>query len=685
MRSISVRTVGIATLCSLAGIGATVALVKIVTTPDATTTTVTPTSPGAAGQAIANPASSRACPGEVIWGQAPSPPTGPVGEIVGQVTNAESGVAIESVLLTLDGNQTRVLTNPSGRYAVPSVAVGERTVTATILGFAEQQRQVTVSEGQTAVVDFPLQPSMLRVEDIVVTGVSRGIPKVKLPYTAYEVDVANLAVPAPPSGTEDWNAESYAPISENRFRRVSDAPLSTFAIDVDRASYANVRRFIQDGQRPPLDAVRIEEMINYFLYAWGDVRGEHPFAVTTEVSRAPWTPEHRLVRIGLHAPTVDERDLPPSNLVFLLDVSGSMDEPNKLPLLQSAFALLADRLRPQDRVTVVTYSTQVCLALAPTTGDRKGEILTLIESLRPGGGTAGGPALQHAYDIAREYHIKGGNNRIILATDGDFNIGPASDEAMVELVERERQAGTHLTVLGFGSGNLKDSKMEQIADHGNGNFHYVDGLLEARKVLVEEMGATLLTLAKDVKLQVEFNPARVAGYRLIGYENRLLADEDFNDDTKDAGELGAGHTVTALYEVVPAGVAMPSASVDPLRYQEQQPAQEDAPPPSRFEDELMFVKVRYKTPGGDASKLLERAILDRSGTPSADLRFAAAVAGFGMLLRDSEHAGDLTLDDIVGLAEGGRGDDPRGYRGEFIRLVEATRDLGLLKDRGEGG
>ncbi len=679
MRSISVRTVGIATLCSLAGIGAAVALAKIVTTPDATTTTATPTGPGGVGQAIPNPVSPLACP-EVIWGQAPSPPAGPVGHIVGQITGAQSGRSLESVLVTLDGSQTQVLTNTSGRYVLPSVPVGERTVTATLLGYLEQQRQVTVSEGQTAVVDFAVEPGVLRVEDIVVTGVARGIPKVKLPFTAHEVDIANLAVPAPPSGAEGWSAESYAPISENRFRRVGEAPLSTFAIDVDRASYANVRRFIQDGERPPLDAVRIEEMINYFPYEWGDVRGEHPFAVSTEVSRAPWTPEHRLVRIGLNAPTVDERDLPPSNLVFLLDVSGSMDEPNKLPLLQSAFALLADRLRPQDRVTVVTYSTQVCLALAPTTGDRKGEILALIESLRPGGGTAGGPALQHAYDIAREHHIEGGNNRIILATDGDFNIGPASDEAMVELVERERAAGTHLTVLGFGTGNLKDSKMEQIADNGNGNFHYVDGLLEARKVLIEEMGGTLLTLAKDVKVQVEFNPARVAGYRLIGYENRLLADEDFSDDTKDAGELGAGHTVSALYEVVPAGLDVPRA-VDALRYQ---PGPAD-PPPAVFEGELMYVKVRYKDPDGDRSKLLEQPVADRVRSPSTDFSFASAVAGFGMLLRDSEHAGDLTLDAIVGLAEGGRGDDPRGYRGEFIRLVEVTRDLGLLKERDEGG
>ena len=683
MESTKVRTAGIVTLLALAGAVAATAPVDVGTHTDTT----------AAGHGIPSPALT--CPGEVIWSQPPRtrsprpvnhptpprpllPPPPGHGHIEGRVTGAQSGRLLESALVTLDGSQSGVLTDTSGRYAIPSATVGEHTVTAKILGYVEQQRQVTVTEGQTAVVDFALEPGALRIEDIVVTGVARGIPKVKLPFTVSNVDIANLPVPSP--GARGWITESYAPISENRFRRVSDAPLSTFAIDVDRASYANVRRFIQDGQRPPLDAVRIEEMINYFPYEWGDVRGEHPFAVTTEVSQTPWNPEHRLVRIGLHAPTVDARDLPPSNLVFLLDVSGSMDEPNKLPLLQSAFALLADRLRPQDRVTVVTYSTQVCLALAPTTGDRKGEILALIESLRAGGGTAGGPALQHAYDIAREHHVEGGNNRIILATDGDFNIGPASDEEMVELVERERKAGTHLTVLGFGTGNLKDSKMEQIADNGNGNFHYVDGLLEARKVLIEEMGGTLLTLAKDVKLQVEFNPARVAGYRLIGYENRLLADEDFSDDTKDAGELGAGHTVTALYEVVPAGRDVPRA-VDALRYQ---PGPDD-PPPAVFEGELMYVKIRYKAPEGTRSRLLEQPVADRVRSASTDLRFASAVAGFGMLLRDSEHAGDLTLDDIVGLAEGSRGDDPRGYRGEFIRLVEATRDLGLLKGRGEGG
>ena len=423
-------------------------------------------------------------------------------------------------------------------------------------------------------------------------------------------------------------------------------------------------------------------MINYFPYDWGDVAGEHPFAVTTEVTQAPWKREHRLVRIGLHAPSVDIRHLPPGNLVFLLDVSGSMQPNNKLPLLKSAFALLVDQLRPQDRVAIVVYAGAGGLVLPSTPGNRQDRILAALKQLEAGGSTAGGEGLQLAYEIAREHYIDGGNNRIILATDGDFNVGPSSDGEMVRLIEKERESGVFLTVLGFGTGNLKDSKMEQIADHGNGNFHYVDGLLEARKVLVEEMGGTLLTLAKDVKLQIEFNPARVEGYRLIGYENRLLADEDFNDDTKDAGELGAGHTVTALYEVVPAGVDVPrGGEVDELRYQPQA----DDPPLSEFKGEMLYVKVRYKDPDGEKSRLLEQAVADRSGMPSTDFRFATAVAGFGMLLRESPYAGTFSLYDVVKLAERGKGDDPRGYRGEFIRLVEATRDLGLLRADEDGG
>ena len=473
--------------------------------------------------------------------------------------------------------------------------------------------------------------------------------------------------------------EGYAHIAENDFRLVASSPLSTFSIDVDRASYSNVRRFIEDGTRPPVDAVRIEEMINYFPYEWGEVAGDHPFSVSTEVWSAPWTRDHRLVRIGLHAEEVDVADLPPGNLVFLIDVSGSMDYPDKLPLLKNAFALLVGQLRDEDRVAIVVYAGAAGLVLPSTPGSRSEKILAAIEELHAGGSTAGGEGLELAYETAREHFVEGGNNRVILATDGDFNVGPSSDAEMVRLIERERESGVFLTVLGFGTGNLQDSKMEQIADHGNGNFHYIDGVLEARKVLVEEMGGTLLTLAKDVKVQVEFNPGRVAGYRLIGYENRLLAPEDFSDDTKDAGELGAGHTVTALYEVVPKGVPVPrEGGVDSLRYRPE----DDSDPPSDFAGELLYVKVRYKDPDGATSKLLAQPVADRVGAPSADFRFAAAVAAFGMLLRDSRHAGDYTLDDVVSLAEGALGSDSRGYRGEFIRLVEAVRDLKLLETDG---
>ena len=591
------------------------------------------------------------------------------GTLTGAITNAVTGQPIVGAVVSVEGTSLTARSGPGGRYSMVNVPSGEQNVTVTRIGYLTQRRQVTVVAGRTEVADFALLAGVQIADSI--AAERRAQPMLR---AATSIAGSPRGFPPP------FNTESYANIDENDFKLVSASPLSTFSIDVDRASYANIRRFIQDGERPPVDAVRIEEMINYFPYDWGRLSGEHPFAVTTEVWESPWKSEHRLVRIGLHAQSIDTEDLPPGNLVFLLDVSGSMNSPDKLPLLQKAFALLVDQLRPQDRVAIVVYAGAAGLVLPSTPGSQKDEIAAALEKLRAGGSTAGGAGIKLAYEVARENHIDGGNNRVILATDGDFNVGASSDAEMIRLIEKERESGTFLTVLGFGTGNLKDSKMEQIADHGNGNFAYVDGLLEARKVLIEEMGGTLLTLAKDVKLQVEFNPARAAGYRLIGYENRLLADEDFNDDTKDAGELGAGHTVTALYEVVPVGMEVPRA-VDALRYQPQP----DDPPPAVFEGELMFVKVRYKDPDGTRSKLLEQPVADRVRSPSTNFRFASAVAGFGMLLRDSPHAGDLTLNDIVQMAERGKGDDPRGYRGEFIRLVEATRDLGLLRERDEGG
>ena len=587
--------------------------------------------------------------------QSGTPPE--TGTVQGRVSDATLNTDLVGAQVFVAGTTIGTLTGAEGAYSLPGVPAGEQVVTVRLIGYREASRRVTVTAGETVTLDFTVEQLPLRLRDLV-------------PLSATVTTVAE---------THPFhNTESYARIEENGFRSVGESPLSTFSIDVDRASYANVRRFIQAGERPPVDAVRIEEMINYFPYEWDAAPGDHPFEVVTEVWDAPWKPEHRLVRIGLKAPPVDTEDLPPSNLVFLVDVSGSMSPPDKLPLLKRAFALLIEQLRPQDQVAIVVYAGAAGLVLPPTPGDRRARILSAVQRLEAGGSTAGGAGIALAYDVAREHFVDDGNNRVILATDGDFNVGASSDEAMVRLIEKERESGIFLTVLGFGTGNLKDSKMEQIADYGNGNFHYVDGLLEARKVLVEEMGGTLLTVAKDVKLQVEFNPARAAAYRLIGYENRLLADEDFNDDTKDAGELGAGHTVTALYEVVPAGLPVPR-NVDPLRYQ---PAAEPPTPveaaPGAFEDELLYVKIRYKDPDGAESRLLAHAVADRSRSPSRSFRFAAAVAGFGLLLRDSPYAGGLSTDDVISLAGRGRGDDPRGYRGEFIRLVETVRDLGLL-------
>lgn len=600
---------------------------------------------------------------------APAQVQSSTGAIEGRVIDATASIPLAGAEVVVLGSAISQTTDASGRFLLAGVPSGTHVVEARMSGYAPRQETVTVVAGQTARVDFVLGPVAVRMDSLLVTGT----PNVQARMLRVEAEALRISPFSP-----GFNTESYAHIEENDFQTVRASPLSTFSIDVDRASYANVRRFISSGERPPIDAVRIEEMINYFPYSWGKVTGDHPFSVQTEVWAAPWKPEHRLVRIGLHAQSVDTEDLPPSNLVFLLDVSGSMESPNKLPLLKKAFALLAEQLRPEDRVAIVVYAGAAGLVLPSTSGDEQADILAALEELRAGGSTAGGAGIALAYQTAREHFIDGGNNRVILATDGDFNVGASSDSEMVRLIEKERDSGVFLTVLGFGTGNLKDSKMEQIANHGNGNFHYVDNLLEARKVLVEEMGGTLLTLAKDVKLQIEFNPKRAAGYRLIGYENRLLDDEDFADDTKDAGELGAGHTVTALYEVVPVGTPVPrEGGTDSLRYQDR-PATPEPELSDDFDDELMYVKIRYKDPDGDKSKLLAHAVEDAPASPSEDFRFAAAVAGFGMLLRESPHAGEYALDDVIALAEKSLGADKRGYRGEFVRLVETVRDAGLL-------
>jgi Ca-activated chloride channel family protein len=585
-------------------------------------------------------------------------------------------------------------TDEHGAYTIEEVPPGTYTVRVRLSGYAPvTRREVQVEAGQRAKLDVTLVPerSQPAVEEKQIRTESHSaIP----PPPPAEVDampsadmaasyvgssmnrsapVANRQHRLPPG----YNTEDYDAIEENTFRAATAHPLSTFSIDVDAASYTNIRRFIQGQQQaPPKDAVRIEEMVNYFVYDYPDPVGDDPFAVYTEVGAAPWNSAHQLVHIGLQGQQIPESDRPASNLVFLLDVSGSMGTPNKLPLLQKAFKLLTNELGADDRVAIVVYAGAAGLVLPSTPGSAKDSLRSAIEALRAGGSTAGSAGIRLAYQVAQEHFIEGGNNRVVLATDGDFNVGVSSDAELVRLIEEKREEGTSLTVLGFGSGNLKDNKMEKLANHGNGNYYYIDSELEAQKVLVRELGGTLYTIAKDVKIQVEFNPAHVFAYRLIGYENRMLQAEDFADDTKDAGELGAGHTVTALYEVIPVGAETDTEVRDAGDLKYQQRDLTDAAASS----DLMTVKMRYKQPDGDTSQLIEQPLaapedpVELASTSDA-FRFAAAVAGFGMVLRDSEHRGTATPEQVLTLAEGALGDDAEGYRAGFLELVRAYRGL----------
>jgi Ca-activated chloride channel family protein len=473
----------------------------------------------------------------------------------------------------------------------------------------------------------------------------------------------------------DFNTEGYSAIHENGYKSPLREPLSTFSIDVDAASYSNVRRFIIEGQKPVPDAVRIEEMINYFDYDYPQPHNGQPFSIIYELGECPWNSENRLLHIGLQGEKMSNDEVPPSNLVFLLDVSGSMDAPNKLPLLIKAMKMLAGQLRAADRVAIVVYAGSSGLILPSTPGNQKERIVSALEQLRAGGSTAGAAGLKLAYQVAEENFIRNGNNRIILATDGDFNVGPSSNAEMERMIETYRNKGIFISVAGFGMGNYKDDKMEIIADKGNGNYSYIDNLMEAKKVFINEFSSTLYTIAKDVKIQIEFNPAYVKEYRLLGYENRLLNEEDFDNDRKDAGELGAGHTVTALYEIVPA--TYQDERTRRLQYQ-----QSDVLPDASVSNELATIKFRYKKPDADRSILMVETIphtCRSTGQTSNNFRFSAAVAGFGMLLRDSEYKGNMTYDRVLSMARGSRGMDEDGYRAEFIRLVELS-DSGLTSD-----
>ncbi|RZN82912.1 MAG: DUF3520 domain-containing protein [Winogradskyella sp.] len=463
--------------------------------------------------------------------------------------------------------------------------------------------------------------------------------------------------------------ETYTVINENVFERTTLSPLSTFSIDVDKASYSNVRRMINNGEIIHPDAVKIEEMVNYFNYEYPQPTDEHPFSINTEVVKTPWHENTNLVRIGLQGKTYKNEELPASNLTFLIDVSGSMGNRNKLPLLKSAFKLLVNQLRQQDKVSIVVYAGAAGVVLEPTSGDKKDKIIAALDKLNSGGSTAGGAGIELAYKLAEKNYKKNGNNRVILATDGDFNVGASSDKAMEELIEEKRKSGVFLSVLGFGYGNYKDSKLETLADKGNGNHAYIDTMQEAQKVFGKEFGGTLYTIAKDVKIQVEFNPKKVQAYRLIGYENRLLNDEDFVDDTIDAGELGSGHTVTALYEVVPTGIETEYLNnVADLKYTETKTT-------DNYSDELFTVKFRYKKP--DASKSIEMVHVQNTEITKSteDMNFASAIALFGMQLRTSQYYNNASIDKVIELAENGRGKDKEGYRAEFIRLVKSHDNL----------
>lgn len=488
---------------------------------------------------------------------------------------------------------------------------------------------------------------------------------------------AMMAAPSPGSYASylppDFNTEEYSAITPNIFHSPFSEPLSTFSIDVDTASYSTIRRFLEQNALPPANAIRTEELLNYFSYDYPQPKGEHPFSVYTEMGVCPWNQKRNLVHIGIQGRKIDMATAAPSNLVFLIDVSGSMDMPNKLPLVRQSLNLLVENMRPQDKIAIVVYAGAAGLVLPSTFGEEKAKISAAIDNLEAGGSTAGGAGIRLAYKTALENMIRGGNNRIILCTDGDFNIGVSSTADLQELVEENRNNGVFLTVLGYGMGNYKDNRLETLADKGNGNYAYIDNLNEAKKVLVNEMGATLYTIAKDVKLQVEFNPAHVKAYRLIGYENRMLRSEDFKDDTKDAGELGAGHSVTAIYEIIPAGSKEVIPEVDELKYQDFKISDE-----ARKSPEIMTVKLRYKQPTGDVSIPLETPVYNKTlgmQDVSSTFLFSSAVVAYAMLLQDSPFKENLSWDMVAKLAKDNLGDDKDGYRKEFLDLIGKAAKL----------
>lgn len=604
---------------------------------------------------------------------------------VNGIVTDDSGLPLPGTNVIVKGSNKGTQTDFDGKYAIEA-QIGE-ILTFSYVGFNTKEIKVKTA----GILNVTLESAAV-LSEVVVTGYAGdnsnaairnargfGIRKKRRSLTnqlqgkANGVLIRGASSVVSTRGYETKNRvsenESYGRINENIFKSVGAAPLSTFSIDVDKAGYSNIRRMLNNGQKVPKDAVKIEEMVNYFSYNYPQPKGKDPFSITANVVNSPWNEEAKLVRIGLKGKDISLKNVPPSNLVFLLDVSGSMNAPNKLPLLKTALNVLVDKLREEDKVAIVVYAGAAGLVLPPTSGAEKNIIRNAINNLNAGGSTAGGAGIKLAYKIATENFSKGGNNRVILATDGDFNVGESSDRSMESLIEEKRKSGVFLTCLGFGMGNYKDSKLEILANKGNGNHAYIDTMQEAQKVLGTEFFGTLYTIAKDVKIQVEFNPAKVQAYRLIGYENRLLNDEDFKDDTKDAGELGSGHTVTALYEVIPVGVKSKYLKdIDNLKYTKQITR--------GFTNEMLTVKFRYKEPDGDVSKLIVKTVKDENNSilyASEDLKFSAAVALFGMQLRKSKFINTKKIDDVIALAEAGKGTDKDGYRSEFIRLVKSSK------------
>jgi len=591
--------------------------------------------------------------------------------LTGVVTDS-TGAALPGVSITVTGDRgpaATAVTNERGEFHVLGLLPGKYTVAIELSGFKPERQAVEVVSGRTVKLAVRLEVGSLS-ETVTVSSGTLPIQTSSSSRSFIGYSGGRESKPI------EFNREAYKHLPESGFHRVSVSPRSTFSTDVDTASYTNVRRMLREGRLPPEGAVRIEEFVNYFRFDYAEPAGDAPVAISTEVGSCPWNEDHLLALVGVRAADVADRDrdaVRGRNLVFLVDVSGSMSSDDKLPLVRRSLHLLTDRLGPADRIAMVVYAGSSGLALPTTSGEDKAAIHAAIDRLESGGSTNGGEGIKLAYRLAREQFVRGGVNRVILATDGDFNVGVTSEDQLVRLIERERKSGVFLTVLGVGAGNLQDSTMEALADKGNGHYAYLDSLDEARKVLVREMDATLVTVAKDVKLQIEFNPRQVAAYRLIGYENRRLEDEDFNDDAKDAGEMGAGHTVTALYEIVPAGRRVPGGSVDPLKYQRRV-----ATGDGRRDGELMTVALRYQRPEGGKSQRIEAVVTADAAPLGPNLGFASAVAELGLLLTRSAHAGTASVDRLIERARSFTGEDPHEDRAGFVTLAE--RAAGLMRD-----